>query len=72
MGNARVGHVFSLAEELELENAALRALVDHAETLLCNAVPMAHCTQSEWDEIVRKWRDQKHAARAALAGEGSK
>ena len=50
-----------VARELERENAALRALVDHAETLLCNSLPMAHCSQVNWDEIIRKWRDQKHA-----------
>jgi len=48
-------------EELERENAALRDSIDHAETLLCNSVPMLHCSQSEWDDVIRKWRDQKHA-----------
>ena len=35
-------------------------LLDWAETLLCNAVPMAHCTQADWDDKVRRWRDEKH------------
>jgi hypothetical protein len=47
-------------DKLEAENAALRALADHAETLLCNSLPMAHCSQSDWDEVIRRWRDQKH------------
>jgi hypothetical protein len=37
-----------------------RALLDWAETLICNATPMSHCTQEEWDEGVTRWRDQKH------------
>jgi hypothetical protein len=35
-------------------------LLDWAETLLCNAVPMPHCTQADWDDKVRRWRDEKH------------
>ena len=35
-------------------------LLDWAESLLCNAVPMSHCTQEEWDAAVKKWRDEKH------------
>ena len=35
-------------------------LLDWAETLLCNALPMAHCTQADWDDKVRRWRDEKH------------
>lgn len=38
----------------------MASLLDWAETLLCNAAPMPHCTQAEWDAILRKWRDQKH------------
>lgn len=37
-------------------------LLDWAETLLCNAAPMAHCTQVDWDDTVRRWRDEKHGA----------
>ena len=46
---------------LQRENAALRDSLDHAETLLCNSLPMKHCLQSDWDKLIRKWRDQKHA-----------
>jgi hypothetical protein len=35
-------------------------LLDWAESLLCNAVPMSHCTQEDWDAAVKKWRDEKH------------
>lgn len=35
-------------------------LLDWAETLLCNAAPMPHCTQADWDAKVSKWRDEKH------------
>ena len=52
-------------KELERENAALRDSIDHAETLLCNSLPMKHCLQSDWDNVIRKWRDQKHAIDAA-------
>jgi hypothetical protein len=41
----------------------LRALVEWAETLLCNARPMEHCSQIEWDATIARWRDQKHAVR---------
>ena len=34
-------------------------LLDWAESLLCNAVP-THCTQADWDDAVRRWRDEKH------------
>ena len=54
----------SFARQLERENAAMRALADHAETLLCNSLPMAHCSQSDWDEVIRRWRDQKHGEQA--------
>lgn len=35
-------------------------LLDHAESLICNANPLAHCSQLEWDEAVKRWRDDKH------------
>lgn len=52
-------------DRLVVENDALRDSIDHAETLLCNSLPMAHCKQSDWDKLIRKWRDQKHAIDAA-------
>ena len=39
---------------------SLEELVDWAETLLCNAVPMPHCTQAEWGATVKRWCDEKH------------
>jgi len=39
-------------------------LLDWAETLLCNSLPMSHCTQEEWNRIIKSWRDQKHGASA--------
>ncbi len=45
-----------LREQLEQQSKTL----DWAETLLCNVVPMPHCTQEEWDATLRKWRDEKH------------
>ena len=38
-------------------------LLDWAETLLCNAVPMSHCTQKDWDAALADWRDRKHNLR---------
>lgn len=35
-------------------------LLDWAESILCNAKPMDHCSQEEWDGIIKSWRDQKH------------
>ena len=43
-----------------LLGARREELLDWAETLLCNAVPMPHCTQDEWDATVKRWRDEKH------------
>lgn len=34
--------------------------MDWAETLLCNAIPMPHCTQEDWDKAVQGWRNEKH------------
>lgn len=39
-----------------------RDLLDWAETLLCNAQPMGHCSQEEWNRLVAAWRDEKHQA----------
>lgn len=38
-----------------------KELCDWAESIICNAYPMDHCTQEEWNELVRSWRDKKHA-----------
>ena len=50
------------------------SLLDWAETLLCNAVPMSHCTQADWDARVTKWRDEKHGvpstANSPICGKG--
>jgi len=51
-------------EKLKAALATARETLDWAEAILCNAQPIGHCTQQEWDKIVHKWRDQKHAARA--------
>ena len=37
-----------------------RNLLDWAETIICNAMPMEHCSQTDWDMIVNCWRDEKH------------
>ena len=46
--------------QIDNMHAGSLELLDWAESLLCNAVPMPHCTQEEWDAAVQKWRDQKH------------
>jgi hypothetical protein len=46
--------------QIDNMHAGTMDLLDWAESLLCNAAPMSHCTQEEWDTIIRKWRDQKH------------
>jgi hypothetical protein len=46
--------------QLDNMHAGTMDLLDWAESLLCNAMPMSHCTQEEWDAIILKWRDQKH------------
>ncbi len=43
---------------VELE---FKRLLDWAEAIMCNGIPMGHCAQSEWDAIVLQWRDAKHA-----------
>lgn len=57
-------------EALAHEAARLRELVDWAETLLCNSLPMQHSTPEEWSDLIHKWRDKKHGA--ALVGEVQK
>ena len=53
--------------KLHSENAALKDCLDWAETILCNSLPMQHSTLDEWNEIINKWRDSKHAIDAARA-----
>ncbi len=61
---------FTFAQELERENAELSNCLDWAETILCNSLPMQHCAVYEWNEIISKWRDSKHAINSARAKEG--
>jgi|GEM_PF-7073316 len=35
-------------------------LLDWAESLICNALPMSHCSQDDWDGLVKKWREAKN------------
>ena len=46
-------------------------LLDWAEALLCNALPMSHCTQEDWDAAVKKWRDEKHGVAKSANAEVS-
>lgn len=39
---------------------SLEELADRAETILCNVLPMEHCTQTELDAVVKQWRDERH------------
>jgi hypothetical protein len=48
------------AEEAD-KAARLQHLAEWAESIICNALPMNHCTQAEWDEVVKQWRDSFHA-----------
>lgn len=41
-------------------NTKTDGLLDWAETLLCNAVPPAHCSEEEWRKLLKEWRDAKH------------
>ena len=41
-------------------------LLDWAETLLCDALPMPNCTQEDWDFKVKKWRDDKNRVSKSL------
>ena len=47
---------------LQISNmvAGLDEQLDHAETLICNALPAPHCTPEEWQKVLTKWRDRKH------------
>lgn len=47
---------------LQISNmtAGLGDQLDHAETILCNALPPPHCTPEQWATIIRNWRDRKH------------
>lgn len=44
------------------EPRSAKDLLDWAEAIICNGVPMGHCKQDEWDRYVTDWRDAKHAA----------
>ena len=35
-------------------------LLDWAEALICNAKKPQQCTDEEWMNIVKRWRDEKH------------
>lgn len=35
-------------------------MMDYAETLLCNANPMSHCSQEDWDKAVTNYRNLIH------------
>ena len=35
-------------------------LLDWAESIICNAKPEEYFTQTDWDNAIRKWRDEKH------------
>lgn len=35
-------------------------LAEWAETLLCSSRPPNSCSQEQWDNYIRSWRDTKH------------
>jgi hypothetical protein len=47
-----------VAADAKLKEA--RALAKWAEAIVCNGRPMKHCSQEEWDSIVKNWRDRRH------------
>ena len=51
------------AEEAD-KAAKLQHLVEWAESIICNALPISHWTQSEWNAVVKQWRDLLHANNA--------
>lgn len=55
-----IAHQQSTIDAQRAEIAALKELADYAEAIICNALPMSHTSQPEWDRIVTKWRDLKH------------
>jgi hypothetical protein len=54
--------LIAVVETIIKQRDDARDLLDWAESLLCNALPMSHCTQDEWDSALKKWRDLKHGA----------
>lgn len=48
--------------QIDNMHAGTMELLNWAETLLCNAAPMSHCTQEEWDATIRKWLTEKHGS----------
>ena len=62
LGDVTCAEVRQWRDEYKANLAAMQKTLDWAESLLCNAKPPSHCTQDEWDELVHKWRDQKHRA----------
>lgn len=41
---------------------SLVSLAEWAETLLCNAERPKHCTDDEWRDILKSWRDEMHGS----------
>ena len=63
-GNETIGYMaaeISRLRSVENQFADKCDLLDWAESLLCNAMPMSHCTQEDWDSIIKKWRDRKNS-----------
>ena len=52
--------LIAVVETIIKQRDTAQDLLDWAESLLCNALPMSHCTQDEWDSALKKWRDLKH------------
>jgi len=48
--------------EMADENVKLKGLLNWAETLLCNAKPMEHCSQEEWDKVITQFRNRVNPA----------
>ncbi len=47
-------------DALRVDKERLEKFLDWTETLLCNSLPMPHCSQEEWDKTIQSWREQKH------------
>lgn len=52
--------------------AEMLSMLDWAETIICNAAPMPHCTQEQWNNTVLNWRDQKNHIRQLTGSAGAK
>ena len=47
-------------ERLLSDGERTQEQLDWAESIICNALPMDHCSKEDWASVVKSWRDWKN------------